>query len=238
MIAIILSGCLKMEQTLTVNEDGSADMKMSYAMQETTIAQMEAMNKMSQQMAEQMGEEAESDNDSFEFNEEAVRSQYEKLEPAGIKLKSVNSEVRDGWKYIHVEFTADSLSALGESEAMEGSNFSLTRNVDGNYVLVLNNESGQGMGGDSEDMTPEMKDMMMQSMLPMMKGMRIEVNVVVPTEVIESNATQTDGNKVSWVYDVDKDPSFITEMDKMSMRVVFNGDGLDFPDVQAIAVMD
>ena len=141
LLMIAGAGCLKMDQTLTINKDGSAMLDMSYGMQESTIAQMEAMEKMSEQMAAQMGEEGEDvgdeddDSDSFEFNEESIREDFKELEEHGVELVDLNSEIKDGWKFINMKVRFQDLKSLAKTDFFKDSDMSLKRNADGNYVL-------------------------------------------------------------------------------------------------------
>ena len=240
MVAGMLVGCMKMDQTLTINGDGSASVELNYGMPEATVNQMEMMKKMSASMATGDVENAASaeDNGGFDFNEENIRSSFSKMEQYGVKLDSVSSEVKEGWKYVHVKYSAKDLAALSKTEFAESSKMSLTKNADGDYVLLQKN-SDYEMGDDSEDTPPEMKEMMMQQMLPMLKGMQIAIRVKVPGKIIESNATEVKGNEVAWLYDVDKDPSFITKASKMEdMKIVFSGKGLSLPEIQPAADVD
>ncbi|MDD2237880.1 MAG: hypothetical protein PHP44_05430 [Kiritimatiellae bacterium] len=227
MLAGLISGCVKMDQTLTINDDGSASVEMSYGMSEAMVNQMEAMKKMSASM----GEEEEED-DSFDFDEQSIRDRFAGLKEEGITLDSVSTEVKDGWKYINMKYSTKDLAALAKTDLAENSKMSLKKNADGNYVLLQKN-SDYNMGDDSEETSPEMKEMMMKQMLPMMKGMQVAFRVKVPGEIIESNATEVQGKEVAWVYDVDKDPSFILNADKMEdMKVVFSGKGLSLEDIE------
>ena len=48
LVAVVaLTGCIKMEQDITLNKDGSGNVKFVYGMSEQTIKQMEAMKEMS-----------------------------------------------------------------------------------------------------------------------------------------------------------------------------------------------
>lgn len=233
MMAGLISGCVKMDQTLTINKDGSASVEMSYGMSEAMVNQMEMMKKMSATMQEGKTEESQpDDNDSFDFNEESIRSRYAQLQKYGITLDSLSTEVKDGWKYIHMKYSTKDLAALAKTAFAENSTMSLTKDAGGNYVLLQKN-SDYNMGEDAEDTTPEMKEMMMKQMLPMMKGMQVAFRVKVPGDVIESNATEVKGNEVAWIYDIDKDPSFVMNASKMEdMRIVFSGKGLSLQEIQ------
>ncbi len=191
-------------------------------------------------MQEQQGgdvEDAEQDDNAFDFDEEKIRKEFSEIEEEGITLTSVSTEVKDGWKYMNVKFTAKSLDALAETDFFEDANMSLTKDDEGNYVLLQKNSSDMMGGDDNEDMTPEMKQMMMQQMLPMLKGMEVKMSVKVPGKIIDTNAKEVNGDIATWAYDVDKDPSFITEMESMDdMRIVFASEGLDLPEIKAGAV--
>jgi hypothetical protein len=229
-LALIVAGCVKVDQTITLNKDGSGTLDMRYGMSEQTIAQLEAM----QQMSQGMGGEADVEDESpFEFDEAQVREDFESSKPEGIELVSLKSETVGGWKYIDMTISFDDLEALKRTEFFEDSNLSLTRDGEGNYVLTQT--SGDDAVGDMGDMGGEgeaMQAQMMQQMAAMFAGLCIETSVVVPTRIIDSNATEVAGNKASWVFDIDQDPAVLTKLENTVMRVVFAGEGLSLPEVR------
>jgi hypothetical protein len=68
-------------------------------------------------------------------------------------------------------------------------------------------------------------------MSAMFAGMHIANRVVVPSEIVETNATEVDGRTAAWVYDIDKDPSIMTQLENLDMRVVFSGNGVSIPEL-------
>ena len=238
MMAGVISGCVKMDQTLTINADGSASVDMSYGMSEAMVSQMEMMKKMSASAGDEAaGEgEKEEENDAFDFDEQSIRDRFAALKEDGVTLDEVRSEVKDGWKFIYLKYSTKDLAALAKTDLAENSTMSLTKDADGNYVLLQKN-SDYNMGDDSEEMTPEMKEMMMKQMLPMMKGMKVAFRVKVPGRIIDSNATEVNGEEAAWVYDIDKDPSFVMNSTKMEdMKIIFSSKGLSLPEIQPSAV--
>lgn len=226
---LVLGGCVKVEQTLTLDKDGSGTLDMRYGMSEQTISQMEAMEKM----AESMGEDAAADSGSespFDFDEAEVREQFESNRPEGIELVSLSSENVDGWKYMNIKLAFDDLAALKQTEFFSDGELTLTKNADGDYVLVQSTGAGDAMPPTPADGGDAAQAAMMQQMAAMFAGMRIATTVVAPTEVIESNATETDGRKASWVFDVDEDPTVLTKLQNMNLRMVFKGKGVDIPE--------
>jgi hypothetical protein len=225
LLVAVAAGCIKVDQTLTLNKDGSGELAVSYGMSEQTIAQMEAMKEMSKNMAEANGEPVEDDDSPFDFNEDDVREQFAKLKDKGITLKSVKSETRDGWKYMNLVVAFKDMNALAETDFFSDSQLSLTKDADGNYVLLQ--KSGDfGMG--EEGQSPEQQKAMMEQMKPMFAGMRIAMTIKVPTKVLETNATEHNDNSASWIYDIDKDSDALSKMQN-DMKLVFVGKGVNLP---------
>jgi len=227
--ALILSGCIKVDQTISINPDGSGTLDMIYGMSEQTIAQMEAMEQMAAGMKEE-GLEAESDS-PLDFDEAEVRKKFAEEKPEGVQLLDVSSESREGWKYMKVKLAFDDLDSLKNTEFFEDSELTLTRNAEGNYVLAQKlGPDATGLPGSpagSED-AQGMDEKAMQAMAAMFAGLRIAMTVAVPGEIIETNATQVEGNRASWVYDIDKDPQILSKLGgQEELRLVFSGKGLD-----------
>ena len=233
LLLVASVGCIKVDQNLTINKDGSGTMAVRYGMAEQTIVQMEAMSEMTKNMPQMEGVEEPKDENPFDFNEETIREQFKELEENGVELESVESETEDGWKYMNIKFSFKDLNALAKTDFFKGSSLSLTKNDDGNYVLVQNSGDMTGMnpGGDAE-MDPEMEKMMLQQMAPMFAGMRIAMTINAPGKIIETNASEKEGdNSASWIYDVDKDPDCILDMQKSDVRIVFDGEGVELPEI-------
>jgi len=215
---IALSGCIKMEQDITLNKDGSGNIKFMYAMSEQTINQMKAMA----EMGAEEGVEVETD-DAFEFDEAKVKKNFEDLKDQGITLKSVKSETRDGWKYMHIDFDFEDIAKLNETEVVGDSPINISKNEDGNYVITSD------MGGG--DMSMEDADQeQMKAMLPMLAGMRIGLKVTTPTKIISTTAPNKTDNSAEWVFDVDADPDSLMKMGQSKMEVVFDGTGVTIPE--------
>ncbi len=217
---VALSGCVKMEQDITLNKDGSGNVKFMYAMSEQMISQMEMMAQMGAE------EDMEVDDDAMEFDEAKVRKSFEELKDQGITLNSVRSESRGGWKYMHVDFDFQDVAKLGETEAMGESPVTITRNEDGNYVIT-STMGGEDIGLGDEEMDPAQ----MQMMMPMLSGMRIAVKINTPTNIISTTAPVKTARSAQWVFDADEDPESIMKMGQTRMEVIFDGRGVSIPEV-------
>ncbi|MEA1928288.1 MAG: hypothetical protein U9N73_08770 [Candidatus Auribacterota bacterium] len=220
--AIALSGCIKMEQDITLNKDGSGNVKFVYGMSEQTIKQMEAMKEMSKSMAEE-GAEAPEDDNQFEFDEDEVRKEFEAMKEQGITLNSVKSTKKDGWQYMNIDFDFKDVSKLDDTPVFE--NVSIIKNAEGNYVITSLMDNDKMGGGEAE------KEQM-KAMLPMLSGMRIAIKINTPNAIISTTAPIKSKDSAEWVFDVDKDPDSILNMSSTKMEVVFDGAGCIIPEVK------
>lgn len=141
----------------------------------------------------------------------------------------LSPDTRDGWRYMQLKLALDDLESLKNTEFFKDSGLSITENSDGNYELAqkLGSEEMEMPGGGA-GAGPATDEQMLEGMSAMFAGLRIVMTVVVPGEAIESNATQVEGNRASWIYDLDKDPQILKKLDGQDeMRLVFSGEGLD-----------
>lgn len=233
LVAVLaLSGCIRLDQTLSLNKDGSGTFDVRYGMTEQTIGQLEMMSKM----AEQMGEQAEgSDEMPFEFDEAAVREKFAADKPEGVELVSVSTETLDGWKYVDMKMTFTDLNALSKTEQFGDNDFSIAKGADGNYVISQRAASEEDMAGagGAPGGDDAMAEGTMAQMAPMFAGLRMVTRVEVPGDIVETNATETEGRKASWVFDIDKDPAVLGKLQNANLKLVFKGDGVEIADFGA-----
>jgi len=215
---IALTGCIKMEQDITLNKNGSGNVKFVYGMSDQTIKQMEAMKQMSQS---EDGAEDEDDN-PFEFNEDEVKKEFEAMKDQGITLNSVKTTKKDGWQYMNIDFDFKDVTKLDDTPVFE--NVTIIKNAEGNYVVSSKMDSDD-MGGDAG--AEQMK-----AMLPMLSGMRIAIKINTPNAIISTTAPIKSKDSAEWVFDVDKDPDSFLNMSKTDMEVVFGGDGCTIPEIK------
>ncbi len=224
-VAVAISGCIKLDQTMTLNKDGSGELDIRYGMSEQAIAQLKAMEQMGDAMGEGDGVGMEADTPfDFDFDEAKVREEFEAQAIDGVELLSATSETVDGWRYMTMKLSFESLAALKQTDFFDDSELSLTQDAEGNYVLTQrpSDEDASAVGQDAD---VEMTDQMLQQMAAMFAGMRILNRVVVPTEIIETNATEIDGRTAAWIFDIDENPAVIKELEHLNMRVVFSSEG-------------
>lgn len=210
-------GCIKVDQTLSLKEDGSGTLAVRYGMSLNDLAEMDAMAKSQVQA----GEEAPPNMNPFEFDEATVRKDFEEYASSGVTLLDVRTEEVDGWKYLSLRIGFTSLEGLGKTEFLSDRMVTLKRLPDGNYEFT-----------QAAPPAPPEADMagMEEMMASMMKGFRAALKIELPGDVVETNADSKKGRAVEWIFDLDKDAKALRRAQNMSMRVVFKGDGLTLPE--------
>ncbi|MFH1038525.1 MAG: hypothetical protein V1789_07670 [PVC group bacterium] len=219
--AVALAGCIKMDQDITLNKDGSGSVKFMYGMSEQTINQMQTMSEMNKQE----GDDQPEDDNPFEFNEEKVKKEFAALKDKGITLKSVKTTTENGWKYMHVEFDFKDISQLNDADVMGDSPITIAKDAAGNYVIT-SKMTGEEMGAGDADAEQ------MKAMLPMLAGMRMALKVTTPGKIISTTAPIKTADSAQWVFDIDKDPDSVMNMSKTKMEIVFDGTGCTIPEVK------
>jgi hypothetical protein len=219
VLLLALAGCIRVDQTLTLNADGSGTLAMRYGMSEQTIAQLKAMEQLGAQGGQGPGMAQEQ---PFEFEPAEVRKAFEADKPAGVELTALSSEVVDGWKYIDLTVTFDDVRALKRTELFEDSKLAIERVGGGNYRLTQRGAGDVSAPGASEQQ-------LMQQMSAMLTGFRIAQTLVVPGDIVDTNATAVDGRRATWVFDIAQDPDVINTLAQTDLELVFAGDGVQLP---------
>lgn len=225
-LALALTGCIKVEQTLSLDANGSGTIEFTYGMAEASLAQMKAMTES--MMAE--GEEGDADTMPFAFDEEDVREQFKEYEPDGVTLLSVKQETRDGWKYTRMKVRFETLAGLGQTGFLADRGFSLLKNAEGNYVFT------QAASGNGNEGMPDTDDPTVNAaMAEMMKGFRVVVRVQTPSRILETNAPDKTDRSAAWVFDLEEDAQTLKKMQNARLRIVFEGKGLTIPEFRNAA---
>jgi hypothetical protein len=313
--ALAVAGCMKLEQEVTLKEDGSSEVSLHYAVSEKAPEQLAAMKgpgmaggagmpfdpqafakqmeglqkgtsgaagptpvpqKSPRDEVEEMKKAARTDpalkppeKPKPEPGVEDYRKQIEEMKkqaaknpdlkpepverpappgkepagvaPAGLTIKEVRSESKDGWQHTYVTATCRSLASLGSMAGGTAAprEITLVKNSDGNYVLTIGGSSlGKSLPadlGDAGDDAPAAQNAQLQAMMkPLLAGFRMSITYHLPGKVLETNAHTTKGSTVSWVLDGES-ADFMKKAGKLSkegMRVVFRGKGLDLSEIR------
>ena len=225
-----LTGCLQVDQTLVLEKDGSGTLDLSYAMSEETLQQWQGV---ARQMLGSSGPDDGSPVMPFDFSDQEIRADFKEYEGDGVILRSVQSETRDGWKTRRLRIGFRSLAGVARTGFLADRNISLVKDANGNYVFT------QQPGGDG-NLPPELSALAEPGaealFSDMMKGFKAAVRVKTPGRILETNAPEKEDRQAAWTFDLDRDPQALQKVQVASLRIVFEGKGLDIPAFHSAAV--
>lgn len=228
VLALAAGGCVKFDVEETLNADGTVDMKIHYAVSEQTAAQWNALRQQTNKQDPKL--KGATQEPGLVFDEADIKAAFEKKE--GVKLTSVRTETKDGWKHIYADVRFDDVGKASAIDPFDqkggglsltknqGGGLSLTKSADGNWVL-------ESINGEREQKKPNPEEQAM--VRAMMAGLSISVKVTVPGDIVETTAPDKEGRSATWKLDIADEKFFdkSEEFNKKGMKVVFKGAGLN-----------
>ena len=172
LFALLLGGCINIQQEYWLYEDGSAKVGMDIGMSQALLS---------------MGATSGSDSSTSPFDD--LKSEFNNSNP-NIKNVQVREYSDNDLQHFAVTFEVDDFEKFLAEEASQGSEFNitLTRTPDDSILFKQITQLDTGMGTN---------DMDMESMGPAFEDMYWSVLVHVP-RVISTNGEQLDNNTVQW----------------------------------------
>ncbi len=201
------AGCIQVEETITLNADGSGTMELSYSVAEEQAAMMESAVS---------GEEALDAGEDFSFSADAIRQQFKEMEFEGVELLRADSSVQNGRRHISMAVKFNSLSALAETPLLSERKVSLKKTGEGEYTF--------SQKANTAAISPESGAEMAAFMQSMLQGLKVEIRVKAPGPITASNATETRGNEARWVFDIATNPNALSMIQNLDVQLSFKGD--------------
>ena len=223
----LTAGCLQVEQTLTLNSDGSGTLDLTYGMSEQALGEMAAMTNLVAEMDKATGQKPGSPADlrnPFVFDEQAIRQKAAQYQKQGIKLVRLGVGPRGNWKFASMTVAFDNLAALTKTGLLPNSALTLKRQKNGNYILFQKLLS-PGSSVNLRDPATQ-KDLGI-----MLTGLRLVLRVNTPGRVLNANTAIRGENTALWDADVDKTPELLQKFVQEGAVVTFDGTGLDLPEI-------
>ncbi len=223
LLLAALLGCVRVEQTLTLDADGGGALSVQYGMPLEAVAELEARMK-----AEAGSDEGADDGTGaaapslFSFDEEQVRADFRELEPQGIALQEIRSWESDGFKHLRILLRFRSLEALAQTEFLSDRQISLRRVSDTDYEFRQAAPPADPALAGAEEL-----------MGGMLAGFRAELSVEVPGPIVNANADTNGERRATWVFDLEHDPRALSRAQHMDLRIIFNGAGLSLAEFPA-----
>jgi hypothetical protein len=222
-LASTLAGCIKVDQTLILEKDGSGTIDLTYGMSEESISQWQDV---ARNMLDSSNPGSSSPVMPFDFSDEDVRNDFKEFEREGVALQSVKTEARDGWKFRRMVIGFKDLASLAKAGFLGDRNISLVKNPQGNYVFTQQVGREGNLPPELAAFTGTSADSLFSGM---MQGFKAVIRVKTPGRILETNAQEKSERQAGWTFDLERDPEALQKVQEASLRIVFEGKGLDIP---------
>jgi hypothetical protein len=200
----MLAACVHVEQTLSLNQDGSGTLMVQYAMT------LEALREIEARLREESASLGEEVSMPFTFDETQIREDFKEYEAIGVRLEEVASWEDDARRTVRLKMRFDSLGALTQTEFLSDRQLSVRRLNDGSMEFTQ-------IAPPSDSMMADVADLMRE----LMEGFRAVLRVETPTDIIDSNADFAEARVACWIFDVARDPDALMRAQKLDLRVRF-----------------
>lgn len=233
---LAISGCLKVDQTLTLEKNGSGNLEILYSIPEQTVTQMKSMFKLRDQMDTVLGQtspqtkEDEFERTFFDPSEEQIKRLVKKYEKFGITVDMLKVETRNAARNVSLKLVFADLGQVAKADFFPRHGFSLFRNNDNTYTFSRSPDNDETILKPNE-ITPESAGLL----TPVLSGFRVSLKVNTPGKILESNASRKTLYNAAWIFEFDKDPNAVELLQNLSMKIVFDGKGSKIPEVRQLA---
>jgi hypothetical protein len=219
-----LCGCVRVEQDLVILPDGSGSVRIVYGVKDEDL---QRMRMLAAQMALLDPSLAPADVDWMTaFDETIIRQEWDKMDYEGLALRSVQTELKEGWRFMRADIRFDTLQHVLDAGLYNEGHISLTRGPDGQYGY----QQSLNLNRSMKALPPGMAMSGMESMLAMMlKDFHATISVEAPGDILRSNADRVEGRKAVWVLK-GTDPKVVARIKDLDLRLMFEGRGVTIPD--------
>jgi len=231
VLTVFAVGCIKLDQTLVIKDDASGTFEVTYTISEDAISQTRAALKLREQMTEPGESATEGVDERFiavflNPAEGGIRREIKKYAGLGIALDKLEIKIRESSRYVHMKLSFKNLANVAKADFFRENGFSLSKNSDGNYVLLR--EAGNK---PENEPTSLLAPDAMKLLTPILAGFNVAVNVSVPGKILKTNAHKSAAYSATWNFNEDRDPNAFTTLQNQRFSITFDGRGLNLPQI-------
>ncbi len=232
LILTVVCGCIRLDQALTLREDGSGRLEVTYTIPEQTIEQLRAIYKLREDMDAAAERETE-----FTLGQQYLRlylepelgklrkdlKQYERY---GVTVEKLNVESRGAARHVKFKLAFTSLAEIAKTPIFKQYGFSLSKNSDNNYVMVR-----APMDTSPLPETDLSNAEATRVLSPLLSGFRVTLRVTTPSAIRATNAPKRSLRTAEWTFDFSDDPYALRTLQRVTPQIVFSGTGGKLPEV-------
>lgn len=219
--ALALSGCLQVDQELTLHPDGSGHLSARYTLDRAQLEALAADVARASQV--QPGVPASPAPAAlFQLDPGEVRKEFKSFADSGLTLQDIQVTETNGSRTVHVEVDFKDVAGLSRSEFFADSSLSLARTPAGHFILRQDPPLHLNLSGNLREQQAALEAALNRQL----RGFKADLRVSVPGDIVSTTATRHSGRTATWQFDQSRDPSALTRARRTALSVEFLGDGL------------
>ncbi len=233
-LPFLSTGCLKCDILLELSPDGSGSLESTYSVTESATAQLKAMLKLSQQLGQiSTGVQADpKDPEMMIFldpNEGRIRKKLAKYKKYGLTLDKLRIKSRNARHTVDIKLKFEDIAKVAQADFFSDIGFSLYRRKSGDLVFFRHNLNA---GNPNKELLASTDAQEM--IAPILEGFDVNVKVLTPGRVLDSNAHTRSVRSATWSFDQDKDPSAFQKLQSQEYIILIESTGITIPDIRIV----
>jgi len=232
-LLVVSAGCIKVDQKLTIREDGRGSLALDYSISEQSITQIKAMFKLRDQLAELSGETSPPvpvSEESLLFlnpDEKAIGRKMKSYEELGIHVEKLKVRTVNAWRHVEMQARFDDLANLAKADFFSDYGFSLSKDANGNYLL-----SRPRMEAAGDAASDYLGKNTVELLTPILSGFNVVLSVTTPGIILDTNAPRKSTYSAAWIFDFNRNPNAFLGLQRQDFRIVFSGKDISLPEIR------
>lgn len=231
-VLLLAAGCIRVEQKLALNPDGSGTFEVTYTVPDETTQRIKSMLKLADELAAAGGGEVEPIPEDdftrlvFDPQEDAIRRRIESYAPLGIQLNELEVDARNARRLVKIMIGFSNIADVAKADFFPSYGFSIAKNKAGQYVLYTRPITREPL----DKSWAEAEQDAYKLMSPLLNGFHYELRIQTPGRIINTNADQREPYTARWLYAFDANPQALADLQRKQMTIVFDNTGLVYPE--------
>lgn len=230
-----LSGCIDLQQTLTLTGNGSGKYELAYSISDESINNYKSMRELTGTLREHagaLGISTENSQDESHYldlllnpDEAVIRKAIESQASYGLKLEKLTLEVRDAVRFVRLVVAFKNINDLAKAPWFEEHGFSLIKQQ-GAWLFYRPPESGNNP-------IPALTDKdEIQALTPVLHGFHVASTFRAPGRVLKSTGSAEPPFNVSWTFDFDRNVNALSALQNQQLQVLFECPDARFTEIR------
>jgi len=229
LLGLAVTGCIEVDQTLTLEPDGSGSLAVSYAVSEQTMRRIEGIHAASERIASDRKLSLERNPwMMLVFDPEALNQRLKQYANKGIYLDRFNASTANAQQNVSFKVSFDSIAEVASADFFASYGFSLIAGERNRMTLITGPWVSNRVTRITDLESPEALTLLR----PLIGNFRFALTIRPPGRVLDTNAHRSTPVNAQWNYDASETPGAFFDFQETPIRLVFDGSRSKIPPIR------